>query len=53
MQGVVQEQQEQQQYQPGTVTVLWLCIFFGIMCCVIAESPHQVVSFSGLWVICR
>ena len=29
MQGVVQKQR---QYQPGTVTVLWLCIFFHIMC---------------------
>ena len=53
MQGVVQEHQEQQQYQPGTVTVSWWCIFFGIMWCVIAESPHQVVSFSSLWVIPR
>ena len=45
MQGVVQEQQGQRQYQPGTVVVVH---FFGIMCCVIAGSPHQVVSSSFL-----
>ena len=47
MQGVVQVQR---QCQPGTVTKLWLCILFHIMCdC----GGGGVSALVNLWVICR